>query len=121
MTNRRSIGSKYEKLAADFFLQKGYQIVEQNYHAGKYGEIDLILEDPQGMLVICECKYRSRSSWGDPLESVDYRKQRKISRTTLFYYRQKGYGMDHPCRFDVIAIYGNGKITHIKNAFDFSY
>jgi putative endonuclease len=111
--NRRSIGSKYEKIAADYFLQQGYRILEKNYHGGRCGEIDLILEEPGGMLVICECKYRTKNSYGDPLEAVNYQKQRQI------YYRQKGYGLDHPCRFDVIAIYGNGKITHIKNAFDF--
>jgi putative endonuclease len=121
MANKRSIGSKYEKIAADYFIQKGYTILEQNYHAGKYGEIDLILKDRQGTLVICECKYRTKNAWGDPLEAVDYRKQKQISKTTLFYYRQKGYGVDHPCRFDVIAIYGDGKIVHVENAFDFSF
>ena len=57
-------------------------------------------------------------AYGDPLEAVDFRKQKRISRAASYHYARFGapYGMG--CRFDVIAIYGSGKITHIENAFD---
>ncbi len=119
--NRRRIGSRYEAVAAAYLREHGYKILEQNYHAGRYGELDLIAEDPTGLLVICECRYRASDVCGDPPRSVDLRKQRQISRTTLSYYRKCGYGIDHSCRFDVIAIQGDGTIRHIKNAFDFAY
>ena len=117
--NKREIGSKYEELAAAYLTEHGYKILEKNFHAGRYGELDLIAEDKDGTLVICECKYRSENTYGDPLMAVDKRKQRQICRMTLFYFGRHGYGMEHPCRFDVIAVYGDGTVLHIKNAFEF--
>ena len=79
----------------------------------------IIAEDEEGTLVICECKYRSKSKWQDPSAAVDVKKQRQICRTALYYCMKRGYGVEHPCRFDVIAIYGDESIRHIENAFEF--
>lgn len=98
-------------------MQQGYRILVRNFR-NSYGEIDIIAEDAK-TLVYCEVKYRSGSSCGDPLEAVDGRKQRRISRVALYHYAQNGYSRNRPCRFDVIGIYGDGSIRHIKNAFDF--
>lgn len=118
INNRRS-GSLREDQACSYLVSQGYRILERNYHAGRFGEIDIIASDPEGMLVIIECKYRSDHSCGDPLEAVDIKKQKKICRTTLSYYMKMGYDEYHPCRFDVIAVSPDKVITHIKNAFDF--
>ena len=117
--NKRQIGSLYEERAVLYLQEKNYQILERNFHAGRSGEIDIIARDKTGLLVIFECKYRLDDAHGDPLTAVNYRKQRQICRTTLYYYVKHGYGMDYPCRFDVIALYGNGEIKHIENAFEF--
>jgi putative endonuclease len=117
--NKRVIGDNYEKVAIRYLQSKGYAILETNFHAGRFGEIDIIARDSNGLLIICECKYRKNENCENPLSAVDYKKQRQISRTTLFYYSKNGYGYDYPCRFDVIGIYGNGQIEHIENAFDF--
>ena len=117
--NKRQIGNFYEERAVSYLTEKGYQILERNFHAGRSGEIDIIARDETGLLVICECKYRIDSVHGDPLMAVNYRKQRQICKTTLYYYVKHGYGMDYPCRFDVIALYGDGEIRHIENAFEF--
>lgn len=119
--NKRQLGSFYEQQAVDYLKAKGYSILERNFHAGRSGEIDIIAQDVEGTLVICECKYRTDTASGDALEAVDWRKQRQICKTTLYYYTRHGYGMEHPCRFDVIALYGDGTITHIENAFEFVY
>ena len=102
MHNRREIGSFYENIAAKYLEKHGYTILERNYHAGRHGEIDIIAEDAAGMLVICECRYRGKSGYGNALESVNTAKQRQICRTALYYYKKRGFGMDHACRFDVI-------------------
>lgn len=117
--NKRQVGSFYEERAVSYLIENGYKIVERNFHAGRSGEIDIIARDATGLLVIFECKYRADDVHGDPLLAVNYRKQRQICRTTLYYYVRHGYGMDYPCRFDVIALYGDGKIRHIENAFAF--
>ncbi len=114
--NKRKIGTFYEEQAADYLAAKGYRIIESNYR-NRYGEIDLIAVDGNGLLVMIEVKYRSSSCCGDPLEAVDGRKQKRICRTTLWYYKERGYALDTPCRFDVIGIYGNGRIHHVEDAF----
>ena len=117
--NKRRIGNFYEERAVCYLLEKGYQILERNFHAGRSGEIDIIARDSKGVLVIFECKYRADGEHGDPLMAVNDQKQRQICRTTLYYYTRHGYGLDYPCRFDVIALYGNGEIKHIENAFEY--
>lgn len=116
-SNHRATGAKYEKLAAAYLTDKGYELLECNY-ATKYSEIDLILKD-RATLVFCEVKYRSSNHYGSPLEAVDIRKQRRISKAAMHYYITHGCEADTPCRFDVIAIYGDGQLEHIENAFDY--
>lgn len=116
--NKRRIGTEYENMAGDYLTERGYKILEKNYR-NRLGEIDLIAEDVDGTLVYCEIKYRRNNDAGDPLEAVNVNKQRRISRTALHHYAYNGYAGNRPCRFDVIGIYGDGTVRHIKNAFDF--
>lgn len=114
---RRGTGARYEEEAAEYLRSCGYKILERNFFS-RYGEIDLIAEDG-GVIVYCEVKYRRNGRYGDALEAVDCRKQEKIGRTALYHRFLRGFPEDKSCRFDVIGIYGDGKITHIKNAFEF--
>lgn len=114
--NKRVVGSSYEDLAAEYLMKQGYIILERNYH-NQYGEVDIIAKHHQ-VLVCIEVKYRQNVDYGDPLEAVDYRKQKRICRTFFVYYTSHGYD-DISCRFDVIAINGKGEIHHIQNAFDY--
>ena len=84
----------------------------------EYGEIDIISKC-NSTLVFTECKYRSSSKFGDPLEAVNLHKQQKICHTAMNFCVKYGY-VNYPCRFDVIAIYKDGTIKHIKNAFEYS-
>ncbi|MCD8369345.1 MAG: YraN family protein [Clostridiales bacterium] len=118
LSSRRAVGSRYEDTAACYLKEKGYEILARNYR-NRYGEIDIIAKDETGVLVVVEAKYRSDDEYGDPLCAVDLRKQRRISRTTLWYYMEKKLPEETPCRFDVIAIHRDGRIQHIENAFDF--
>ncbi len=115
--NNRTTGMKYETLAAGYLQEKGYRILVRNFRC-RFGEIDIIAEDG-GVLVFFEIKFRSSGQCGNPLEAVDVRKQRRISRAALYYYKENGYVKEQPCRFDVIGIEGNGFIRHIENAFEF--
>jgi putative endonuclease len=93
--------------------------LERNYIT-PYGEIDILAQDVDA-LVFCEVKYRRTERCGNPLEAVDLRKQKKISKAALYYYSKHGFAEEAPCRFDVVAVSGDGKIEHIRNAFNFSY
>jgi len=102
----------------DYLIQNGYRILDRNVHAHRYGELD-ILATKDGILVVIEVKYRSSGRYGDPLEAVNHNKQRRISKSALYFMAKHGYSMDVQVRFDVIAIYGDGSIRHIENAFEF--
>jgi putative endonuclease len=115
--NTRRLGAGYEAAAADYLTGRGYTILERNYRT-RGGEIDLIAEKG-GMLVYVEVKFRSGACFGDPLEAVDYRKQKRISRAAAFHYARHGAGTEKNVRFDVIGIYGDGQIRHVENAFDY--
>lgn len=114
--NTHEIGSSYERLAGKYLEEQGYQILEYNFRS-RYGEIDIIAKDGE-YLVFCEVKYRKNACLGSPLEAVTYAKQRRISKTAVYYLtitRQT----EKPCRFDVIGILGD-KTKLIKNAFDYA-
>lgn len=115
--NTRGIGNRYENIAAGYLVEKGYRIVGRNYR-NKLGEIDIIAESPDDVLVYIEVKYRSSEVHGTPFEAVGFDKRRRISRAALWHFNAEGYGDDKRCRFDVIGIYGDGRIEHIENAFD---
>lgn len=117
--NNRKIGMHYEEQAVFYLLNEGYQILERNY-ANRYGEIDIIAKDKNYIIVYIEVKYRKNNKYGTPFEAITYRKRKQISETSLYHRMKEGYPEDMPCRFDVIGIFGDGSIVHIKNAFDFT-
>lgn len=115
--NNRETGAEYEQYAASYLGENGYEIRERNYR-NRYGEIDIVAEK-EGQIIFVEVKYRSSGGSGSPLEAVDIRKQRRISRAAYFYCGTRAQGEDTPCRFDVIAIDSGKQIQHIENAFEY--
>ncbi len=115
MTNRRTLGTKYEDMAISYLESNGYEIIDRNFSC-KMGEIDIIALD-SGYLVFVEVKYRSDSRFGSPLEAVDYRKQEKIRRSAMYYISTLHGTSYQKIRFDVVGILGQD-ITLIRNAFE---
>lgn len=113
----REKGFNAESRAVRFLRRKGLKIKHQNYQC-KVGEIDIIALD-ENSLVFIEVRHRKNQQFGSPAETVDYRKQQKIIRTSQYFLQQNK--MDIACRFDVIeSISSNGKeeFNWIRNAFD---
>lgn len=115
----KCIGSYGEDLALSYLKEKGYYILDKNFKT-KHGEIDLICIK-NNLLIFIEVKSRYSYSYGSPLESVTYSKQKQIIKLCKFYIIRKRL-FDFNCRFDVIEIYLNKKdtsysINHIKDAF----
>jgi putative endonuclease len=115
---RRDLGQRGEQEAEQFLSAHRYAILARNYRS-PYGEIDLIALDHQ-TIVFVEVRTHSGDAFGDPLESVNVRKQRQIAKTALHYLaRHRLY--DREARFDVIGIQwheGKAQLTHIKGAFE---
>ena len=73
-----------------------------NYQC-KLGEIDLIMRTTRE-LVFVEVRYRRSSAFGSAVESVNYRKQRKLWKTAQCYLSTLRLTNRIPCRFDILGI-----------------
>lgn len=109
------IGKQAENKAADYLVQRGLSIIEENFRA-KTGEIDLIAEDGK-TLVFVEVKFRKNDRFGQPFETVTHSKQQKIIRTAQSYLQLNKKQANKACRFDIISIL-NDDITWLKDAFE---
>lgn len=107
---RKTLGNQGEKTAARYLRTKNYQIITTNFtnSSGRcLGEIDIIAKDrTKNELVFVEVKTRKWQKFQttNPEENVDYRKLQKLNKIAYFYLKQKNL-LDHPYRFDVIAIW----------------
>lgn len=116
--HRQIRGRQGEQVAEEFLRAQGYTILARNYRVS-FGEIDLIVQDRQ-ILVFVEVRTHGGDQFGDPLESVNMRKQRQIAKAALHYLTRNGL-MEREARFDVVGIRWEdeqARITHIKNAFE---
>ena len=114
--NKRKIGQEHEERVAEYLKSQGYQILKRNFRC-PLGEIDLIALH-QKYLVFIEVKYRRTLREGYPEEAVTLAKQKKISKTALWYMTANHIGMDMPCRFDVVAVMPD-EIRVIQDAFNY--
>ncbi len=111
--DRLETGHEKERYAADYLTCLGYKVIEMNYRK-RTGEIDIIARDGDATVFV-EVKYRKSDGHGQPFEAVDYRKRQRLSRTAMYYIKEKGlYGRS--LRFDIVGITGD-RIVHYKNAF----
>ena len=119
MKKKREIGFEFEELAKKYLIEKGMRYIESNFYT-RYGEIDLIFADKdEKILVFVEVRYRKNNEFGEPLETINEKKQEKIVISSQIYIKNKKWKQD--IRYDVIGIkkdkLGNNKINWIKNAF----
>ena len=115
----KSIGNYGESIARDFLINNGYNILDMNYR-NKYGEIDIICRN-NNLIIFCEVKSRYTNSFGIPMESVTYYKQRQIIKVSSYYILINKLNK-YNIRYDVIEILFNTfnqnfTINHIKDAF----
>lgn len=91
--NSSKVGAEGERLALEFLLKNGYQIVCANFKtpvgrnlrgAIVTGEIDLIGYD-DATLCFVEVKTRRSDEFASPLAAIDLRKQRQIIRAARMY------------------------------------
>ncbi len=106
-------GEKSEQLACDYLLKQGLQLIDKNFKC-KYGEIDLIMNDSE-TLVIIEVRFRKTNKYGGALESISQKKQSRIIATTQYYLST--HKVNSPIRFDVVTMSNDTDINWIKNAF----
>lgn len=116
MAHHIDFGKQGEEIAAQYLIDKGYEILERNWR-NRHMEIDIIAKDGDE-LVIVEVKTRQTDEYGNPDVAVTLQKQRLlISAANAYLFRNN---LDVETRFDIISIvFKEGKpvIEHIEDAF----
>ena len=116
MADHNDLGKLGEELAVQYLVDKGYEILERNWH-NIHKEIDIIAKDGK-FLVIVEVKTRQSDEYGEPDLAVTKRKQRMLIAAANAYITRKG--LDTETRFDIISIFFKDNepvIEHIEDAF----
>ncbi len=116
--NRKRTGDLGEKLARQYLLKNGYEILEQNYRCS-IGEIDIVARDSDSLAFV-EVRTKRSSQFGTPEESITTTKKTKLIELAQSYLQEHADVPDH-WRIDVVAVeIGKGnrvsRIELIKNA-----
>ncbi|MGQ0537654.1 MAG: YraN family protein [Gemmatimonadaceae bacterium] len=114
---RLRFGALGERVAERWLRHTGWRVLQRRYRAGRR-DIDLIAER-DGLVAFVEVKARHGAHFGDPVEAVNWRKQRELRRSATVWIGRHGRpGEDY--RFDVIGVLladGRARVRHVANAF----
>ncbi len=108
--DKKELGKFGERMAAEYLVLNGYQIVAQNFKC-RLGEVDIIGKK-DNKIVFFEVKTRTSDQFGLPREAITETKKdhiRKVAAVYMMWEKVTNYEV----AFDVIEVYCN----HIENAF----
>jgi len=114
---RQEFGEVGEKVAERWLRQRGWRVLQRRFRNG-HRDIDLVAER-DGLVAFVEVKARRRNDFGDPVEAVDWRKQRELVRSATVWIDRHGRP-NESYRFDVIGVLVDGnsvRVKHVENAF----
>ena len=116
--NNKEKGLMGEKIAQSYLKKQGYKIIQTNYRASKFAEIDVVAKH-KDVLVFVEVKMRFSTVNGFGREAVTKEKQKHIRFAATHYITTK-IKKEIPARFDVLEITFLDEIPEIEliqNAF----
>ena len=99
---RQQTGSLGESAAADFLVNHGYEILTHNWHAGRWGEIDIVAQQGDE-IVFVEVKSRKGTGFGNPEDAVTIAKQKKLQGAAQAFLLAHPH-LPQKARFDVVAV-----------------
>jgi len=105
MTYQKRIGNLGETIAAEFLENKGYQLIDHNYHT-RYGELDLVMLELDSVVFV-EVKTRTSDTFGTPEDSVTSEKLERLQSAALLWL-QAHPEVDDEWRMDVVSV----NLTH---------
>lgn len=108
-------GAWGEDLAAAYLRDKGYIILERDWHS-QHRDIDIIALDG-ATTVFVEVKTRRNRDYGEPTDAINYQKRNNLRRAIQHYIHYRNITN---YRFDVISIIGSfqcatPEIEHIED------
>ena len=117
---RRWFGTRSERHAAGFLRKQGLRILTRNWST-PLGELDIVALDGD-CIVFVEVRSTATDDPERPAASVDFAKQKRLTRMALQYLQIKNL-LGRNARFDVLAIsWPHGQrapvIEHYPSAFE---
>jgi putative endonuclease len=117
-SNRKEVGARGEKLAADLLKKRGYKILQHNFRC-REGEIDIVAQRGE-CLVFVEVRTKKNTAFGTPEESVTLSKREKLI-SLVDIYLQACDQAPVSWRIDVVAVElapdnKVSRLEHIENA-----
>ncbi len=116
MAKHYELGKKGEKIAVDYLIDKGYQILEKNWRYLK-AEVDIIAKKENTVACI-EVKTRSTNDFGNPQDFITPKKIKLLVMAMNEYIIRND--LDVETRFDIMGITKNHsgfEIEHLEDAF----
>ncbi len=98
---RQQLGRYGEAYAARYLVEHGMEVLDRNWRCAA-GEIDLVLRDGD-VLVVCEVKTRSSTTFGSPLEGVTERKAARLRRLAARWLAEHRLRPDD-VRIDLVGV-----------------
>lgn len=124
MAQHNFVGQMGEKMAMEYLVKNGYEIVEQNYRT-KFAEIDLVAFKPEGILgmgkgkmVFVEVRTKIGERYGSPEDTINRAKLWKVLQNSKSYMGFKNW--QGAARIDAICIvlkndFSIERLTHHEN------
>jgi putative endonuclease len=117
---RQEFGMLGERIAERWLKRHGWRVVQRRFRNG-HRDIDLVVER-DGTVAFVEVKARKGRDFGDPVEAVNWSKQRELARSASIWIDRHGRPSES-YRFDVVGVLVEGdrvRIRHVPNAFSVS-
>lgn len=120
-TKAQALGALGERIAARWLVRDGWRVVDRRWRSGRR-DLDLVAIR-ENVVAFVEVKTR-RSIWsGEPVEAVNWRKQRELTRSAQAWIDRRGVLMAPESavyRFDVVGIVADAErvgVRHVPEAF----
>jgi putative endonuclease len=117
----QEFGELGERIAERWLRRRGWRVVQRRFRSG-HRDIDLVVA--QGDVVaFVEVKARRGSEFGDPVEAVNWNKQRQLVRSASVWIERHGRPTES-YRFDVVGVLVEGervRVRHVANAFSITH
>jgi len=114
---KQAFGELGERIAERWLRRHGWRVVQRRFRNG-HRDIDLVMER-EGMVAFVEVKARRGSEFGDPVEAVNWKKQKELTRSAHVWIDRHGRPFES-YRFDVVGILMDGdrvRVRHVADAF----